>query len=222
MARAFYLSGMAFLFPALVLSFLSSISLPYLPALDFTRVKFAKGFFSGSDTLQEVRWGIWGPCVYDGNDHRTCVHTGHGYAIPIRTIDGQEVEIGASWTRGLAIHPVATAVVAIAFGFAASKMEHGPVIASLTSFLAATILLIAFAIDIALFAFVHHEIGNLDNVDANVNAGSAFWMTLVSLILVLLAGCTVCFGRRKESGNDAYPMFTKSSGGGFLSRFHKN
>ncbi|KAJ7663379.1 hypothetical protein DFH06DRAFT_1128697 [Mycena polygramma] len=222
MARAFYLSGMAFLFCALVLSFLSSISLPYLPALDFTRVKFAKGFFSGSNTLQEVRWGIWGPCVYDGNDHRTCVHTGHGYTIPIRTLDGQEVDIGASWTRGLAIHPVATAVVAIAFGFAASKMEHGPLIASLTSFLAATILLIAFAIDIALFAFVHHEIGKLDNVDANVNAGSAFWMTLVSLILVLLAGCTVCFGRRKESGNDAYPMFTKSSGGGFLSRFRKN
>ncbi|KAJ7635495.1 hypothetical protein DFH06DRAFT_1220723 [Mycena polygramma] len=101
-------------------------------------------------------------------------------------------------------------------------MEHGPLIASLTSFLAATILLIAFAIDIALFAFVHHEIGKLDNVDANVNAGSAFWMTLVSLIFVLLAGCTVCFGRRKESGNDAYPMFTKSSGGGFLSRFRKN
>ncbi|KAJ6452865.1 hypothetical protein C8R47DRAFT_997959 [Mycena vitilis] len=222
MARAFYLSGMAFLFCALVLSFLSSISLPYLPALDFTRVRFAKGFFSGSDTLQEVRWGIWGPCVYDGNDHRTCVHTGHGYTIPIRTLDGQEVDIGASWTRGLAIHPVATAVVAIAFGFAASKMEHGPLIASLTSFLAATILLIAFAIDIALFAFVHHEIGKLDNVDANVNAGSAFWMTLVSLIFVLLAGCTVCFGRRKESGNDAYPMFTKSSGGGFLSRFRKN
>jgi hypothetical protein len=47
-------------------------------------------------------------------------------------------------------------------------------------------------------------------------------MTFVSLILVLLAGCTVCFGRRKESGGDAYPMFSKSStGGGFLSRFRK-
>ncbi|KAJ6461881.1 hypothetical protein C8R47DRAFT_993412 [Mycena vitilis] len=220
MARAFYLSGMAFLFCALVLSFLSSISLPYLPALDFTRVRFAKGFFSGSDTLQEVRWGIWGPCVYDGNDHRTCVHTGHGYTIPIRTLDGQEVDIGASWTRGLAIHPVATAVVAIAFGFAASKMEHGITLTLIPP--CESQLLIAFAIDIALFAFVHHEIGKLDNVDANVNAGSAFWMTLVSLIFVLLAGCTVCFGRRKESGNDAYPMFTKSSGGGFLSRFRKN
>ncbi|KAJ7181479.1 hypothetical protein C8R43DRAFT_969267 [Mycena crocata] len=222
MARAFYLSGMAFLFCALVLSFLSSISLPYLPALDFARVKFAKNsLFSGSGTLSEVRWGIWGPCIYDGNGDRTCVHTGHGYAIPIRSLEGQTVVIGASWTRGLAIHPVATGVVAIAFGFAASKYEHGPIAASLTSFFAALMLLIAFAIDIALYVNVHHQIGELDNVKGNVDAGSAFWMTLVSLILVLLAGCTVCFGRRKESGGNAYPMMTKTSGGGFLSRFRK-
>jgi len=221
MARAFYLSGTAFLFVALVLSFLSSISLPYLPAIDFARVKFESGLFSGSDTLSQVRWGIWGPCVYDGNDKRTCVHTGHGYAIPLRTLEGQEVVIGASWDRGLAIHPVATGVIAIAFGFAVSKYEHGPLVASLTSFFAAFMLLIAFAIDIALFAEVHHQVGKLDNVRANVNAGTAFWMTLVSLIFVLLAGCTVCFGRRKESGNDSYPMMSNTSGG-FLSRFRKN
>ncbi|KAJ7127691.1 hypothetical protein C8R44DRAFT_979350 [Mycena epipterygia] len=221
MARAFYLSGTAFLFVALVLSFLASISLPYLPAIDFARVKFESGLFSGSDTLSQVRWGIWGPCVYDGNDKRTCVHTGHGYAIPLRTLEGQEVVIGASWDRGLAIHPVATGVIAIAFGFAVSKYEHGPLVASLTSFFAAFMLLIAFAIDIALFAEVHHQVGKLDNVRANVNAGTAFWMTLVSLIFVLLAGCTVCFGRRKESGNDSYPMMSNTSGG-FLSRFRKN
>ncbi|KAF7353579.1 hypothetical protein MSAN_01548200 [Mycena sanguinolenta] len=224
MARAFYLSGMGFLFCALVLSFLSSISLPYLPALDFTRVTFTGVFFPGSaaDELSQLRWGIWGFCEYDGNNHRHCFHTGHGYPIEIETPEEQTVIIGASWTRGLAIHPVATGVVAIAFGFAASKSDKGPVIASLTSFVAAAMLLIAFAIDIALFAFVHHEIGKLKNVDAAVHAGSAFWMTLVSLILVLLAGCTVCFGRRKEAGSDAYPMFTKTaSGGGFLSRFRR-
>ncbi|KAJ6465012.1 pali-domain-containing protein [Mycena sanguinolenta] len=225
MARAFYLSGMAFLFCALVLSFLSSISLPYLPALDFTRVKFAGTFFSGSSAdkqLSQVRWGIWGPCQYDGNNHRECFHTGHAYSYPIETPEGQLIVIGASWTRGLAIHPVATGVVAIAFGFAVSKSDNGPVIASLASFVAAAILLIAFAIDIALFAFVHHEVGKLKNVDAAVHAGSAFWMTLVSFILVLLAGCTVCFGRRKERGDDAYPMFTKTAGsGGILSRFRR-
>ncbi|KAJ6486587.1 pali-domain-containing protein [Mycena vulgaris] len=219
MSRTFYLTGMAFLFVALVLSFLSSISLPYLPALDFVRVRVDKSIFSGSETLNEVRWGIWGPCFYDGNDKRTCLHTGHGYAFPLRTIN-QEVIIGASWTRGLAIHPVATGVVAIAFGFAASKLEHGPLIASLTSFFAALMLIIAFAIDIALYAFIHHEVGKLNQFSGSVHAGAAFWMTMISLILVLMAGCTVCFGRRKEGGNDAYPMLSSSSGG-FMSRFRK-
>ncbi|KAJ7167904.1 hypothetical protein C8R46DRAFT_258490 [Mycena filopes] len=226
MSRAFYLSGTAFLFVALVLSFLASISLPYLPALDFVRVRFSgDSLLSGAAILREVRWGIWGPCIYDGNDHRTCAHTGHAYSITILDAIGHNdrVTIGASWTRGLAIHPVATGVIAIAFGFAASKLQHGPLIASLTSFFAALMLLIAFAIDIALYVFVHHEIGKLDDVKGNVDAGAAFWMTLVSLVFVLLAGCTVCFGRRKESGGDAYPMFTKSAGGGgFLSRFRKN
>ncbi|KAJ7739174.1 hypothetical protein B0H16DRAFT_1465432 [Mycena metata] len=227
MSRAFYLSGMVFLLLAVILSFLASISLPYLTALDVVRVKFNGNslFRTGADELREVRWGIWGPCRYDGNLKRTCFHTGHGYAVgPITTDEGESVTIGAAWTRGLAIHPVATGVVAIAAGLAASKWEHGPIAASLTSFLAALILLIAFAIDLALFVFVHHEIGRLDDVQANVHAGAAFWMNLVALILVLLAACTVCFGRRKESGNDAYPMFSKTSGsgGGFLSRFRRN
>ncbi|KAF8200456.1 hypothetical protein K438DRAFT_1582446 [Mycena galopus ATCC 62051] len=217
MARAFYLSGMVFLFFALVLTFLSSISLPYLPALDFARVMFAGGVSSGLSAAEELSQVRVSTPVFCSHPRR------HGYAIPIETLEEQEIVIGASWTRGLAIHPVVTAVVAVAFGFAASKLENGPIAASLTSFFAALMLLIAFAIDLALFVFVHHEVRKLDNVDATVNAGSAFWMTLVSLILVLLAGCTVCFGRRKEGGNDAYPMFTKTStSGGFLSRFRKN
>ncbi|KAJ7508762.1 pali-domain-containing protein [Mycena galericulata] len=222
MSRAFYISGTVFLFCALVLSFLSSISLPYLPALDFVRVNFGSSISSGSATLSEVRWGIWGPCIYNGNGDRTCVHTGHGYEFLLETREGQKEIIGASWTRGLAIHPVATGFVAIAFGFAVSKYEHGPLVASLTSFLAAVVLLIAFAIDIALYADVHHQVGKLNDVQGNVNAGSAFWMTMVSIILVLLAGCSVCFGRRKESGGNAYPMMTKTSSGGFLSRFRRN
>ncbi|KAJ7839343.1 hypothetical protein B0H14DRAFT_3458750 [Mycena olivaceomarginata] len=244
MARAFYFVGTGLLFVALVLSFLSSISLPYLPALDFARVKFSGGGISGLGSLEltQVRWGIWGPCIYDGNNKRTCLHTGHGYAVPVETLNietgaTQEVIIGASWTRGLAIHPLPQPSP-LRSDSLPLNWKHGPLIASLTSFFAALMvvplylavlydltrvsqLLIAFAIDIALYVFVHHEIGKLKDVDANVNAGSAFWMTFVSLIFVLLAGCTVCFGRRKEGGSDSYPMFTQSSGGGFLSRFRK-
>ncbi|KAJ7276859.1 hypothetical protein C8J57DRAFT_1714077 [Mycena rebaudengoi] len=173
---------MAFLFVAFVLSFLSSISLPSLPALDFVRVNFDSGI------LREIRWGIWGTCTYASNDQRTCVHLGHGYAISLAdSVGRQRVDIGASWTRGLAIHPVVTGIIAITFGFAASKYKHGPLVASMTSFFAALMLLIAFAADIALYAFVHHEVGKLEDVRADVNAGAAFWMTLVSLILVFMA-----------------------------------
>jgi hypothetical protein len=49
-----------------------------------------------------------------------------------------------------------------------------------------------------------------------------FWLTLVALILLLLGGCTVCFGRRKDrmGGVPSYPM--KSTGGGFFSKFRRN
>jgi hypothetical protein len=95
-------------------------------------------------------------------------------------------------------------------------------IASLVSFLAALVTLVAFAIDIALFARVRHEMRGL-GVDANTNTAPglspndyflirrvndaiiplAFWMTLVAFVLLLLAGCTVCLGRRKARMADA-------------------
>jgi hypothetical protein len=59
------------------------------------------------------------------------------------------------------------------------------------------------------------------------DARAGFWLTFVSLILTLLAGCTVCFGRRRERMYSAttypstYPMAGKTSGGVF-SRFRRN
>lgn len=50
-----------------------------------------------------------------------------------------------------------------------------------------------------------------------------FWMTFVSFILLLLAGCTVCFGRRKDrmSGATSYPVSSNPKKN-FFSRFRKN
>lgn len=42
-------------------------------------------------------------------------------------------------------------------------------LSSLTAFLAALLTLIAFAIDIALFAFVKHQMHKLDGVDTNTD-----------------------------------------------------
>ncbi|KAF8200458.1 hypothetical protein K438DRAFT_1717118 [Mycena galopus ATCC 62051] len=216
--RSFYIAGIIFLGVALILGLLTSISLPTFTALDFVRVDFPNAPPS-QDILSQLRFGIWAPCAYDGNGKRNCATEGHGYSVLISTFDlKKSVLIGASWTRGLAIHPVATVVTAIALGFACSKHQHGPLIATLSSFVAAFLFLLAFIVDIALFAFVKQQVNTLQN--GNTSPGAAFWMTFVSLILVLLSGCTVCFGRRKEVGAE-YPSFTASKGE-ILSRFRKS
>ncbi|KAJ2932002.1 hypothetical protein H1R20_g5079, partial [Candolleomyces eurysporus] len=61
MSRLFCIPGVVLLFCALVLSFLASISLPFLPALDIARVKFENGtaLDNSSVPITEYRFGIW-------------------------------------------------------------------------------------------------------------------------------------------------------------------
>ncbi|KAJ7726330.1 pali-domain-containing protein [Mycena maculata] len=218
--RSFYLAGIALLGVAFALGLLVSISLPFLSAIDFVRVTAANAPKS-SEVTSQIRFGIWAPCEYDGNGERTCLFSGHGYSLPITSFDlKQTVIIGSSYTRGLAIHPVALVFTAVALGAACVKSDRGPVIATLTSFVAAFLTVIAFICDIALYAFVKQQIGKLDNSgNLSTTASFAFWMTFVWLIMLLLSGCTVCFGRRRDVGAGSYPAF--SSGEGILARFRK-
>lgn len=226
MSRVFCIPGIVFLFSALVLSLLVSISLPFLTALDFVRVHFGNGVATSGQGLVELRFGVWAPCYYDSNDDKTCFSAGSAYSVSISNqAKTANVIIGSSWTRGLAVHPVATVVTFVAFCMSFSTHHLVTLLASLTSFLAALLTLIAFAIDIALYAFVHHEIKKLPDVSGRTNTSVAFWMTFVQLILLLLAGCTVCFGRRKDrlSGASSYPMSSyNSKPGGFFARFRRN
>ncbi|KAI0308675.1 pali-domain-containing protein [Amylostereum chailletii] len=210
MSRTFCIPGIFFLFAALVLNILVSVSLPALPALDIARTKYAAGSVSATGVqgdISEIRFGIWAYCVYENGD-RTCVNPGHGYAVEVSSGTNSDEQIGTAWTRGLAVHPVAAAVTLIAFACAFSTHITLMLLASILSFLAALLTLIAFAIDIALFVFVHNKMNNLDNVRVKTDTGAGFWMTLAAFILLLLAGCTVCFGRRRErmaSATTAYP-----------------
>ncbi|TFK47111.1 pali-domain-containing protein [Heliocybe sulcata] len=217
-SRAFCIPGIVFLFAAFVLSFLTSISLPYLPALDIARTQYGNGIAppSGTDTnaIKELRYGVWSYCEYAASDgHRVCAPEGHGYTVRVQDPSNNNViAINSSWTRGLAVHPVATVVTFVALLLSFSTHVTITLIASIVSFLAALITLIAFAIDIALYAWVHHEMNRLSGTH-NTNTGAGFWLTFVSLILLLLAGCTVCFGRRRErmsgsSYGNSYPMTT--------------
>jgi hypothetical protein len=223
MARAFCIPGLFFLFAAFVLSFLVSISLPYLPAMDIARVHFGSGASSASEGVIEGRFGIWALCDYLKGGEKVCSATSHGYSASYYTQNGITVVIGSSWTRGLAVHPVATAVTFVALLLAFSTHITVTLVSSLVSFLAALLTMIAFAIDIALFVYIRHQTDKLTGTGARTNPAPGFWMTFVTLLLLLLGGCTVCFGRRRDrmSGASTYPTTAAQPSNGFFSRFRR-
>ncbi|KAF8491958.1 hypothetical protein JB92DRAFT_2797328 [Gautieria morchelliformis] len=203
MPRVFYTFGVVALFSAFVLQFLVSISLPYLDTLDIARVHFNSGKSTVSqlqDPISELRLGVWAFCVDSATTGATtCYHTGHGYSVGVTgPQNGQVVNIHSSWTRGLAVHPAATGIIFIALLSAMSTHLTVMLVASLLSFLAALVTLVAFAIDIVLFALTKERIHNLRGVASNTDAGPGFWLTLATFLLLLMAGCTVCFGRHRE------------------------
>jgi hypothetical protein len=56
MTRAFFIPGVFFLLAAFILSLLTSISLPFLPALDITRTHFGHGAVqSNQQPMSELR-----------------------------------------------------------------------------------------------------------------------------------------------------------------------
>jgi hypothetical protein len=219
----FCIPGAFFLFAAFVLLFITSISLPYLPALDFARTHFGSDLrvpnVENANALNQIRFGIWAPCFFDSSDTRTCPRTGLAYNLQVQG-QSDTVNIASSWTRGLAIHPVAAGVTFIAFLLSLSTHVTVTLVASLVSFLAALITLIAFACDIALFAWTKHQFNKLDGSNPRTITGPGFWLTFVSFILLLLAGCTVCFGRRRDRMSGATPTYATKKP--FWSRFRRS
>ncbi|KAF4612193.1 hypothetical protein D9613_003699 [Agrocybe pediades] len=243
------MSRVVFLALAFILSLLVSISLPSLRAIDIVRIdvdgsdgfenidagSIRRHFSDVAGNLVRIRskaapavpHGILtrSYCVEPSGVKTLCSSTGHGYSVPLTVAGG---EIKSSWTKGLAVHPVATAFTFVALLLSFSTHLTVTLAASLVSFLAALLTLVAFAIDIALLLLTRHAIN--ENFPSSVasfihtNTAAGFWMTFVSLILLLLAGCTVCFGRRQNrmsgASGQSYPLY--ESKGGIFSRFRRN
>ncbi|KAG6907754.1 hypothetical protein DXG01_007508 [Tephrocybe rancida] len=214
MSRLFCIPGVFFIFAATVLLFLSAISLPYLPALDVARVKFGTSVIdAGTQAMTELRLGVWAYCFYNEDLDRTCTTATRAYQVGISNAEKTaNVLIGSSWTRGLAVHPVATGVAFIAFLLSFSLHHAVTLAASLLAFLASVLALIAFAIDIALFAYLKHQVNKLPKVNAKTTIGVGFWLTFVSFLLLIFGGATVCFGRRhrnkRTNAATKYPVAT--------------
>jgi len=210
----------------------ASVSLPALPALDIVRVQVNNGtVFVGnvlnSPPISQLKFGIWSYCAYETpSGNRDCSSSGYGYSVSIHSTN--MVTIQSSWTKGLAVVPVAAIVSFIALLFSFSTHMQVALLSSLASFLAAALTLIAFLVEIALYAWVHHEASKLKGVSQTTKTAPGFWLTFVSLFLLLFAGCTVCFGRRGERMASAVPAtttgrYTSTQGKvPFWSRWRKN
>ncbi|KAF8890714.1 pali-domain-containing protein [Infundibulicybe gibba] len=205
---------------ALILSLLTSISLPFLPALDITRATADGAGIPGLGG--ELRVRIWAPCEYPTGGDRECPHLGHGYQLdtldPTNPTNPQVVFVGSSWTRGLAIHPVATAVAFIALVLSFSKKDSVAVFSPFISFLAALLTLLAFAVDIALFVYFKHQVKKFSIGNVTTSTAPGFWLTFVSLILLIASGIMSIISKRKEAGS--YPAFSNQTS--IWSRFRKN
>jgi len=214
MARLFCIPGIVLLTICLVLSFLVSLSLPYLRDLDIVHVNLGgiSGGATSAPTISNVRFGIWSYCTTQaGNGDVTCVPNQLGYSANFGATGGGDVSIGADWTRGLVLHPIATAFVLFAWLLSFSQHFTVTLLASLMSFTAAGFTLIALAIDIALFVHVRNTFASVAGVADDTNAGAGLWITLAVLLLLLISGCIVCFGRRRDSRKRSLdsPLTTK-------------
>jgi len=200
MAKHHVIPGAVILGIAFLLSLLVSISLPYVRVFDIVRVNFDNSGGTGSDNdhITKFRWGIWGFCrQIAGSGNWDCTSTGYGYSTDI---SGQQ--IGTSWTRGLVIHPIAAAAILVAWLLSFSTHLTVSLVAALVSLLGAVLTLIAFAIDIALLAFIKSKMNNISGVSEHTMPGPAFYMTLVVLVITSVAGCTVCFCRNRHRDHD--------------------
>ncbi|KDQ16999.1 hypothetical protein BOTBODRAFT_186184 [Botryobasidium botryosum FD-172 SS1] len=193
MSRLICVPSVVLLFVAFILLLLVSISTPFLRPLDITRVKFNTPVSVEGISTTQLRLGIWAWCTEQGGGF-ACGPTARSYSVNV----ANQQTISHTWTRALIVHPIAAAITLIAFALSFSQHLLVMLLASLTAFLAALMTLVAFCIDIALYARVHQVMHRLTGVTENTDTAPGFWLTLVSFILLLIAGCTVCFGRRRQ------------------------
>jgi len=217
-SRAFFL-GTVLLFCAFLLSLIVSVSLPALPLLDIVRCHFTGDapprVSTDTESIKEIRFGIWAYCIYDSQSgHRTCINPGHGYTVQLESTS-DAITIGAGATRGLVVHSAAAGATFIALLLSLSSRVTLAMFASFLSFIAALLTLIAIAIDITLYTIVHNRVHNLDGVRVRSVVAPGVWITLASLVLLLMAGYTGWLGRRRSRMAGATDYLTPEKQGFF-------
>ncbi|KAF9478567.1 hypothetical protein BDN70DRAFT_933278 [Pholiota conissans] len=205
MAQTSSIPGTALIAAALILSLLVTLSLPFLPGLDIARVTVdIEGYES------DQRMGIWSSCMYYTTGIHTCGPREPGYEMEVYNVlnpSSSEV-ITSAWTRGLVLHPIATAFILIAF---LASLFVSNVIALLATSFATCIASTAFILDIVLYAHLHSIVKDA-NFGAAASTSAGFWLSFASVVFLAIAGVVFHFARRREIRSlkeASYPLQSK-------------
>jgi hypothetical protein len=192
MAKRHLVPGAVLLGIAFFLSLLASVSLPNVKFYDVVRATFGSAGFTPNNQLSEARWGIWGFCfTISPSPDFICQRTGFGYRTQFADARGGVVTISAGLTKGQVVHPVATAVLGVAFFLSLSTNVTIVLAASLVTFLGALFSLISLILDVVLFEGIKRKMKDLQ-----ITPGVSPRVLFGTILLPKLSGST--------SGSDSW------------------
>ncbi|KAI6100421.1 hypothetical protein EDD16DRAFT_467628 [Pisolithus croceorrhizus] len=184
-----------FFFVAFILLTLTAISLPAISGMDITRVNMGSGttLTAANETVTQLRFGIWAYCYDLSSGTSQCGASAvsiKGYSVIVSN-QTDTVDIVASWTRGLTLHVVAAIATFLALLFCFFRRISVFLLASsVTACLSA---IASFVVDAILYVYIKSQMTDL-GFGANTKPSHAFWMTLASVILLLVGGGPLWLG----------------------------
>ena len=216
MTKRYLIPALAVSFVSMVLLVLVTISTPTTLSdstpFDFVRSTNLGGIVDLSPGSNEkrliggVKLGTWGYCsALNGTSNYACFKHSHGYSVkfginPNTTAEAarDQVVIGSSWTRGLAVHVVAFVAALIGLVLTAIPKQVVRLAALIVNSIAALLALIAFAIDIALFVYVQRQMKKVSD-NPKTLPGPAFYMALIAIPIAVIAALFTGLNWRSES-----------------------
>ncbi|KAI6130783.1 hypothetical protein EDD16DRAFT_1027137 [Pisolithus croceorrhizus] len=192
--RTCYLAAL-FFFVAFILLTLTAISLPAISGMDITRVNMGIGttLTAANETVTQLRFGIWAYCYDLSSGTSQCGASAvsiKGYSVIVSN-QTDTVDIVASWTRGLTLHVVAAIATFLALLFCFFRRISVFLLASsVTACLSA---IASFVVDAILYVYIKSQMTDL-GFSANTKPSHAFWITLASVILLLVGGGPLWLG----------------------------
>lgn len=197
------LSGPVLFFVAFILMLVASVSVPFFKTVDIVHTTTS----AGGVQIEKDSFGIWGICVSVLNTN-LCQDLGHGYSAARFSFSSGKLAVGvkSSWTRGLVLHPIATAVVFVTFVTSIVVPNQRTTI--ITGSIGALLTLITLAIDIAFNILTRNAVDKLTNA-ASTSFGPGFYLTLVGFVATI-AGVVLVYIRRRGE-DDAWDSIDSSS-----------